>query len=63
MDTVEVRFRGSKGGQGRKGTVIVRIKGVGDKRGKAVDPLQELDQIHEGRLDVPLMAYQIYRGW
>ena len=63
IDAVEVRFRGSKGDQGRKGGVLVRTTGDWSKGGEAVELLQELHRIHEGRLDLPLMAYRNYGGW
>lgn len=37
VDTVEVRFRGSKGDQGQKVAVLVRMKGAEDKGGEAVE--------------------------
>lgn len=45
------------------GVELLRMKGVGDKGGKTVELIQELCQIHEGRSDVALMAYQSYGGW
>ena len=63
VDTVEVRFRGSKGDQGRKGAVLVRTKGDGGGGGEAVELLQELYQIHGRRGELPLMAFHSARGW
>lgn len=37
LGTVEVIFRDSKGYQGRKGAVLVRMKGDGNKGGEAVE--------------------------
>lgn len=42
FNTLEIRFRGYKGGQGRKGAVMVRTKGDGDRGGEEVDLLYEL---------------------
>lgn len=42
VDTVKVRFRGSKSDQGRKGAALVRTKGDGSKEDKPVEFLQEL---------------------
>lgn len=61
--TVEVRFKCSNDDQGRKGAVSVRMKGVGDKGVETGELLQELCQIHERWLDIPLMAYKSYWGW
>lgn len=58
MDTVLVRFRGSKGDQGRKGSVLVKMRGDGHKGAETVEFLQELYRMHDGRSDLRLMAYQ-----
>ena len=47
-DTVEVRFRGSKGDQGRKVAALMGMEGNGDKGTEEVKLLQELYQIHVG---------------
>lgn len=60
VDTVEARFRGSKGKQEQTSVVLVRMKSIGDNEAKA---LELLHQIHDGRLDLPPMAYRGYRGW
>lgn len=60
VDTVEVRFRGFKGNQGRKGDFLVKMKGVRVKGSEAVELFQDLYQIPEGRLDHPLIAYRGY---
>lgn len=62
-DKVEVRFRGSKGDQGRKGAVIVRTRGEG---GGAVGLLVELFSMYSsGELkgEAPLMAFRGEEGW
>lgn len=43
--------------------VLVRMKGDGGKGGEAVELLQELYHIYDGRLNLPLMAYWSYGGW
>ena len=63
VNTVEVWFRGSKVDQGRRGEVLVRIRGDRGRGDETVALMQELYQIHEGRLDLPLMAYRSYEGW
>jgi len=60
---VEVRFRGSKCDQGRKGAVLMGMKGDWRKWGDVVELLQELYRIHGGRSDLPLMAYRGCGGW
>ena len=66
-DKVEVRFRGSKGDQGRKGTVVVRTSkacGVGEDGG-AVGLLVELISMYcSGELtgEALLMAYRAAEG-
>lgn len=42
LDTIDVRFKDSKGDQGRWGVVQVRTGSHRDKRGKAMDLLLEL---------------------
>lgn len=61
--TVEVRFRRSNGDQGRKGVLLVRMKGDGSKGGEAMELLQELHRIYEAKSDLPLMEYRNYGGW
>ena len=63
VDTVEIRFRGSKGDQSRRGAVLVRTKGDGDRGGEAVELLQELFRLHGGGGEMPLMAYLSAGGW
>lgn len=58
VDTVEVRFRGSKGDDGWKEAVLVRTKDDGNKGGGALELLQKLCHIHKGSLDLSLMAYR-----
>ena len=41
----------------------MRIKGGRNNGDEAVELLQELYEIHEGRLDLPLMAYRSYGVW
>ena len=62
IDKVEVRFRGSKGDQGRRGAVLVRTKGDRGTGGETVELMQELYRIHDGRSDLPLMAYRSHGG-
>lgn len=45
------------------GAVLVKMNSVGDKRGKAVGLLEELCELHEGRLHLALMAYRNSRVW
>lgn len=63
MDAVEVRFRGSMGGQGRKGAVLVRMKVNGDKGNEAMELLHELHQMHDETSDLPLMEYPGFGEW
>ena len=63
VDSVEVRFRESKDDQGRRGAVLVRTRGDRKRGGETVELLQEMYRIHEGRSDLPLMAYRSYGGW
>ena len=58
VDAIEVRVRGSKGDQGWKEAVLVRIKGDTDNRGEAVELLQELYEIQ-----LSLMVYKSYGVW
>jgi len=65
---VEVRFRGSKGDQGRKGAVVVRTRtGLGGEgKGGAVGLLVELfGMYNDGELtgEAPLMSYRGTEGW
>lgn len=62
VKTVEIPFRRSNGDQGQKGSRMMRMKGSGDRRGKAVELFQKLYQIHE-KTWTPLMAYRSYGGW
>lgn len=62
IDTVMVRTRGTKGVQGLKGAVLVRTKCDGSKEVDAVELFQELDEIYEGKFDLPLMAYRSNEG-
>jgi len=41
----------------------VRMKGDGKTGGETVELLQELYRIHEGRPDLPLMAYRSHGSW
>ena len=63
VDTVEVRFRGSKGDQGRIGTVLVRTRVDRGRGSETVELMQELYRIHEGRPDLPLMVYRSDGSW
>lgn len=63
VDAVKVRVRGSTGDQGRKGAVLVRMKGKRDKGGEAVELLQGLYRMHDERSELPLMAWRGYGGW
>ena len=63
VDTVEVWFRGSKGGQDRRGAVLVRTRGDRGTGGETVELMQELYRIHDGRSDLPLMANGSHGGW
>lgn len=58
VNTVEVKFRGSEGDEGWKGPVLVRTMDGGNKRGEALELLQELYHIHKGRLDLSPLAYR-----
>ena len=65
---VEVRFRGSKGDQGRKGAVLVRTRTGrrGKEEGGAVGPLVEpFIMYNDGELtgEAPLMSYRATEGW
>ena len=51
VNTVEEHFRGSKGDQGRKGVVLVRIKSDGHNGGEVVNLLLELYRMDGGRWD------------
>lgn len=62
VDTVGVRFRRSKYELGRKAVVFVRTKDDGRKGCETVELLQALCRIHEGRSDLPLIAYRCYKG-
>ena len=63
IDTVELRFRGSKSDQGRRGAVLVRTRGDLGTGEDTVELEQELYRIHNGILDLPLMAYRSHGGW
>lgn len=63
MDTVWLPFRSFKGGQGRRGAVLVRVKCDWDSGGEVVELLQELYRMHGGWSDLPWMAYQGYARW
>lgn len=63
-----MRFRGSKGDQGRKGAVLVRTRtGVaGEEESRAVGVLVELfGMYNDGGLtgEAPLASYQREQGW
>ena len=65
---VEVRFRGSKGDQGRKGAVLVRTRSGlgGGEEGGAVGLLVELFKMYKGSAltgEAPLMSYRGTDGW
>ena len=65
---VEVRFRGSKGDQGRKGAVLVRTRTGrgGEDEGEAVGLLVELFSMYndgESTGEAPLMSYRGTEGW
>jgi len=64
-DMVEVRFRGSKGDQERKGAVLVRVKGgQGVERDEgAVALLAELVGIYDLPEEAPLMTYRHGEEW
>lgn len=63
VDTVEVRFGGSEGDQGRKEAVLVGAKGDDNKGGEIVEMLQELYQkIEKGKLNGPLTASRSHGG-
>ena len=63
IDKMEVRLGGSKGDQGRKVAVLVRARDDRGTRGETVELMQELYRIHDGRSDLPLMAYRSHGGW
>lgn len=46
---MEVRSKGSRGDQGRKGAVLMRTEGDRDTGGEAVEMLQQLYKIQRGR--------------
>ena len=62
VDTIEVRVRGSKGDQGWKEAVLVRIKGDTDNRGEAVELLQELYEIQRRNVEPIADGLQELRG-
>lgn len=43
--------------------MLVRTKGDGDKGYKAVELLQDLYEMQEGRVDLPLMVHRSNGGW
>ena len=67
-DILEVRFRGPKGDQGRKGTVLVRAGkawGVGEDGGAVglLVKLLSMDVSAELTGEAPLMPYRAAEGW
>ena len=65
---MEIRFRGSKGDQGRKGAVLVRTRGKNEGEGDAVQLLVELLGHHRSKgeelgKDTPLMAFRSGDRW
>ena len=46
-----------------EGAVLVRTKGDRGTGGETVELMQELYQSHDGRSDLPLMAYRSHGGW